>query len=705
MIAGVRGEPALPGEDQAVWRVDSPGSMRKRGIIATTWVYGAVWWIAVAAAGTSAWGYELTLAENGTTQYRIVVGTDATPQVRAVARDFAEHFEAITGVPISIDIDQSERTEREILIGPSRHLEELVKAIQWDDLDGEQYLIFTRDHSLVLTGGKTRGVPNAVYTFLDEILGCRWYAPDCAVIPKKPTLKLKALHWQRAPTFKRRCVFLANASRPLWAARMRLNGFVPEVRCANHGETTRWEEVRDHPLLAASWFPACTSVNNYFHTLRTGALLTSADARAHPEFFALIDGSRNPGAQICYTNPDLVSFIAQRARMWLEINPNARYISISQADTDLICQCESCKAAASRFTYTQHRTPTGSLTRPDYKVSSHAQTGLLMTFVNAVARRIAKDYPDILVHTFSYNNTLFVPNEVVVEPNVIVEYACLSACYFHTFATCAYNEGLQPFWSDLQRWSNRADHVWVWWYDIYLPIFHPVAMLGHWRENLLEWRDVGVEGVTIQANQLGGYLDQQWMQQLRAYVYAKTLWDPTRDVWELAEEFCDAYYGAAAQPMLAYIRQTQDPASYQGTGARHCARRPGFHQAATPTNFIQPAAVRRWQKLLDAAEEMADDDPKILKRIAVDRLSVDLPAMIYLPLDDPARKRAHKRFFETAPELCTVLRKMEFWLSYSESFDTLEEAARELAASPPRNLEEKADSPHFPDETELPTAD
>jgi len=631
------------------------------------------------------------LAEEGSTQYRIVVGAEATPEVEAAAQDFAEHFETITGVSIAIDTDKSQRSEHEILIGPSRHLEELVKGIERDELEGEEYLIFTQDQSLVLTGGKTRAAPNAVYTFLDEIVGCRWYTPDCAVIPKKPLLKVKAVHWRRKPAFKRRCVFLANASRPLWAARVRLNGFVPEARCANHGETTRWEEVRDHPALAGSWFPACTNINNWFHTLRPGALLTSADAKAHPEYFALIDGSRNPGAQICYTNPDLASLVARRAREWLETNPKARYISISQADTDLICQCETCRAAASGFTYSQHRTPAGFLTRPDYTMSSHAQAGLLMTFVNAVARQLAKDHPDTLIHTFAYNNTLSAPNEVVVEPNVIVEYACLSACYYHTFATCPYNEGLQPFWSDLQRWSQRAEHVWVWWYDIYLPIFHPVAMLAHWRENLLEWRDVGVEGITIQANQLGGYLDQQWTQQLRAYVYAKTMWDPRRDVWELAEEFCEGYYGAAAQPMLTYIRETQDPASYQGTGAKHCARRPGFHQAATPTNFIEPAAVRRWEELLDAAERMADDDPKILKRIAVDRLSVDLPAMIYLPVDDPVRRRAHKRFFKTAPELCSVLRKIRFGLSYSSSFDTLEEAAKELAASPPRKLEEKDD--------------
>ena len=659
-------------------------SMKKQRVWLTT-VFVLVS-VSLPSRGLEDPGQSLALARDGRSRYRVVVARDCSPQVRAVAEDFVQVFAQMTGVTLPLATDATKRLGYEILIGPSAHVEELMLGVDLSRFRDEEYLITTVDMSLILLGGRRRGTPNAVYTFLDEMLGCRWYAPDCSVIPQKPTLEIERLYVRRRPAFKRRCVFLANASRPQWAARVRLNGFIPGVRCANNGTTITWPDFRDDAFVAGSWFPACTNTNNDVHTLAKNALLTEADARERPEYFALIDGKRKPGAQICYAHPDSVALVSERAKRWLKMCPWATHISISQADSHDVCQCERCKEAGSRFTYPQHRTPAGHLTRPDYEMAQHVNAGLVMKFVNAVAREIAKDYPDIPVHTISYNTTLNPPNEVLVEPNVIVEYACISACYYHTFSTCAYNEGLQPFWSELQRWCDKAEHVWVWWYDIYLPIFHPVPMLAHWRENLLEWRDVGVEGVTIQANQISGWLDEQWLQHLRAYVYAKTMWDPTRDVWELAAEFCSGYYGAAAQPMLAYVRETQEPASYQGTGAVHCARRPGFHQASTPTNLIKPDAVRRWEDLLDAAESKAAGDEQILRRIAVDRLSLDLPAMRFLPVNDPLRQRAHERFFRTAPELCKVLPRMTFPLVYGKIFDSLDKAAEHLATSPPETL-------------------
>lgn len=58
----------------------------------------------------------------------------------------------------------------------------------------------------------------------------------------------------------------------------------------------------------------------------------------------------------------------------------------------------------------------------------------------------------------------------------------------------------------------------------------------------------------------------------------------------------------------------------------------------------------------------------------------------YLPVEDPVRKRAHARFFKTAPELSPILTKDKLWLSYSKNFGTLEEAASELATSAPLKL-------------------
>jgi len=633
-------------------------------------------------------GYELELARDGKTEYRVVIGANASTKVKAIAEDFAEHFKAITGASIPILTDENKRVEKEVLIGPNKHVSELMVGIDLSRMEDEEYLITTVDSSLVLTGGKRRGTPNAVYTFLDEILGCRWYAPDCTVIPNRPTLRVESIYWKRKPSFISRMADMSHVAHSEWSARVRFNGFRPSLCFAKYlADITRediiretgaepqgvfypriWAKFLSDPRLDGSWIPA---VNKHYpfmaepcawhHTLHAaaGGLLTPGDQTAHPEYFALVDGTRRPeGCQLCYTNPELPGVIASRAKQWLKDNPKATFISIAQPDVEGYCQCDRCQALQATFTYAPNRTADGRFTRPEWGTPS-LRAGPVMTFVNKVAQEIAEDYPDVLVYTLAYNYTLSPPDGIKMEPNVVIRYASWSpCCYYHTYASCRFNEGFYANWTNLQHWTQAANHVWVQWYDTYTYPFHPMAMMVNWTQLLQELRDVGVEGIYNFA--FRRFIDEEWMQPLRAYVYAKTMWDADRDTWDVIEDFASGYYGPAAEPMLEYIRQTQDLASYQdGTPQpfirKYLKEHPNdpsrFHQS-TGTAYLRPGAVRHWEDLLDKAKEKAAGDETILRRIAIDRLSVDFPAMLYLEPDDPVRKTAHERFFRTVGEFC-----------------------------------------------------
>ena len=646
--------------------------------------------LALAAAPTAAAGYELELARDGRSDYRIVIAADASAQVKAVADDFAEHLQQMTGASIPIATDDNKRLDKQILIGPSEHVSELMKGIGLSGLEGEEYLITTVDLSLILTGGKTRGIPNAVYTFLDEILGCRWYAPDCTVVPKKPTLTVKSVYRKRKPSFNCRSVDMSHAAHSDWSARVRFNAFRPSVCFAKHlttitrqeivretgaeperiGYPRKWAKFLSDPRLDGSWIPAANKDHpllaepfTWHHTLHAaGGLLTARDRKAHPEYFALIDGTRRPEERVqpCYTNPELPAVVASRAKQWLKDNPNARYICIAQPDVDSYCECDPCKALSATFTYASNRTAGGRFTRPEWERPS-LRLGSVIHFVNKVAREIAKDYPEVLVYTMAYNYTLSPPDGVKIEPNVVIRYASWSpCCYYHTYASCRLNEGFYANWTNLQRWTQAARHVWVQWYDHYsrpMP-FQPTPMLVNWTQQLQELRDVGVQGIHNFA--FRQYVDEEWMQPLRAYVYAKTMWDADCDTWDVIEDFAGGYYGPAAGPMLEYIRQTQDLASYQeGTPQtfmrkylkEHPKDPSRFHQSGGPSPYVEPGTVRRWEKLLDVARKKAQGKEGVLKRIEVDRLSVDYPAVLYLEPDDPLRQTAHDRLFRTLEQL------------------------------------------------------
>jgi hypothetical protein len=93
--------------------------------------------------------------------------------------------------------------------------------------------------------------------------------------------------------------------------------------------------------------------------------------------------------------------------------------------------------------------------------------------------------------------------------------------------------------------------VYIWEYGTNFQNFlRPFPCLRSIAENIKYYQRVGVAGISIQGNYVstGGDLAV-----LKNYVWAKLLWDPTREIDELVPEFCNGYYGPAADEMLAYV--------------------------------------------------------------------------------------------------------------------------------------------------------
>ena len=65
----------------------------------------------------------LQLARGGESAYTVVIGKDAEEPVPTAAKDFVHFFKEITGAELSIVTDDEAMGEREIMIGPSKHVE------------------------------------------------------------------------------------------------------------------------------------------------------------------------------------------------------------------------------------------------------------------------------------------------------------------------------------------------------------------------------------------------------------------------------------------------------------------------------------------------------------------------------------------------------------------------------------------------------
>ncbi len=581
-------------------------------------------------------GEGITLAESGQTRYQIVIGQQAKAPVRAAAEELAEHLQQITGVRFQVVSDEQPPAAHEIVVGPSKRLAALSSPIEPAELAPESYVIRTDGDRLFIVGGSRNGTLNGVYVFLEEILGCRWYSPDCSVIPQQPSLRLQPLDLRGRPPFEARVLIEhrgSNAANPDWAAHMRLNGVVMS-NDPRHQEVIHWAG------------PFCHSL---------ASLVPSSLFETHPEYFSEIDGKRiKENSQVCMTNPGAIATAVATAKQWLAQHPTATYVSVTHNDCANYCRCKECAAVSKQY----------------------GVTGTWLRFVNAIAEELEKDYPRILVDTFAYEWTVEPPRNVKPRRNVIIRYAPIESCSYHAYddPKCELNVKWHTAeW--LKTWRAISERVQVWCYLLEGASLQPYPGFECLQANFRLFREMGINGFsTFQLRPHGATF---YMHGLKSYLVAKLMWNPEYDVRQGMEEFCRAYYGPAGQEMLDYVRESQDEGAYQrGSDGRplqepvdhvavglperinrglswfpprHSRREvPGFHLDFTTAPTPRPEMLRRWDAAFERMEKRVAGDPVLLQRVRAERLCILWCSLMFLPPADPVHQQARQQFLPAA---------------------------------------------------------
>ena len=123
----------------------------------------------------------------------------------AAADDLKKYLDAVTGAEFEI-VRQMEVADgmARILVGDSHHARALAPDVNWESLGPDDIVIKTVGKDLVLAGGQPRGTVYAIYTFLQDNLGCRWWAPGAVSIPSQPNLTVPAMDIVYHPPFNMR---------------------------------------------------------------------------------------------------------------------------------------------------------------------------------------------------------------------------------------------------------------------------------------------------------------------------------------------------------------------------------------------------------------------------------------------------------------------------------------------------------------------
>lgn len=533
----------------------------------------------------------IPIAKDGNAVVPIVLPEEATAAEEAAARELAHLLFRSTGAPFrTLRETDPESAGPAIHVGPTA----FARARGGDPsaLAAEEWIVRTDEGRLVLAGGRPRGTLYAVYRFLEDVVGVRWWTPFEETIPGRPDLRTGPLDRRGKPAFAHRDFFGLDGE-PIFHARLRLNG----------------ESSGLGPELGER-------ISFGMHGVHTYDLLVppERDFDLHPEWFSERAGLRwGTRSQLCATNPDLPEVLGarlleivrrsrERARARGDVEPTL--FDLSPNDWGGRCECAACAEVAS---------------------AEGSEAGALLALVNRVATIVRADVPDVRLTTLAYTWYLDPPASVRPDPGVIVR---VSGYGKRDQAKGVLDPANARYRKAVEGWAKIAPAMWIWDYG---TTFHdrfglPFANVRHFGEDLRWYRSLGVEGLFVQHDfPIGAD-----MHDLKVWVQAKLLEDPDRNDESLVAEFTRGYYGAASRYVRKYIKLVAEVSDAEG----------GFLPAdADPEEFLYftPEFLAEASALFDRAERSVRRDPVVSRRVRHARLALDWAVLEYGPRPVPKR--------------------------------------------------------------------
>jgi hypothetical protein len=474
----------------------------------------------------------------------------ATPQETNAAIELQHWIKELTGATLEI---QSGRARG------SRF------AIRTDSsLGDEGYAIAVSSGQIVLSGGKTRGVLNAVYALLEEDLGCRFYANDSIRLPKTNTLVIAPVARRYIPQLKIRDPFYACAFDPVWSLRNRANA--PNAAVP--------EEQGGHMDYAGMFVHTAGQIvppDKYF--------------KEHPEYFAqAADGTRTT-AQLCPTHPEVVKIAIDYVRQVLRDNPHTEIVSVSKNDCQLSCLCERCKKL---------------------REAEGSDMANQLFLVNQVAQAIEAEHPDVVIDTLAYLETIQVPKTVRPRKNVAIRLCNdVVGAWSHPFTPAEQCDTAKL----ISAWSTIHNRIYIWDYNVnFSHYLAPMPNLDVMVANIRFWMKNHAEGVMLQ----GGYQGPAERDQLKSWVTAKLLWNPAWDEKALARDFIQGHFGKAAPALQEYEALLE---RMRAEHASEMASPPGGIRYPMDAPFFTKSFAEQASAIFARAEQMATGDDALTRRV------------------------------------------------------------------------------------------
>ena len=553
----------------------------------------------------------ITLAKNGKTLYIIVYKFSGDVLLDPAVKDLAATLEEITGAKFPV---APKAKKHGIYIGVTPPGEKSKFA-------SRERCIKSIGNDLYIYGDYRYGVAGAIYNFLREFCGCRWYtATGDKRIPKKPVLAFDAIDYRHVPSFKS----IEHGSKDVFSANdpdirdwVRRNNSFLMPNYAFGAPDDGWNYIGPVTHTLAAYLPPLPREPRTFNA--DGSFFAGPhpcfagqnNFKEHPEYFTLNrDGERVPNEQLCFSNPKVRKLLLKNIETVIEAEhyDPARDAILDFSQNDKLggfCHCPACRKLNEK-----HGTP----------------GGVYFDFLVEMGKHFAKKYPRLTFRFFAYKEEMtgIPPTGIKFPDNLSVIIAPLQ----QDFSKPLSSRHNVRFLRQMEKWSKLCKEIWLWNYPtVYLHgIFIYSLFPGVYRntENLRLAHENRVRYLI--AEQGGGVSHGASFKELNVYLQTLMAENIDVDVEASIKEFCEAVYGKAAPEIINYLRETD----------RLCKRDPGFfiyhydprvmrRVLHTPENLI------KWQRAFDRMERAVARDPRARFNVRRARLNLDAVTLLCYP--------------------------------------------------------------------------
>lgn len=440
-------------------------------------------------------GGDLTLASNGQAHFYIYHGPTENPVVSHAAQELGFWLERISGVAFTITTNENDSPHL-IVVGNNNPLvAALAGQVDFTTIEGDGFRLLSNDHRLFIVGSIDRGAMYGVYHFLDFYLGVRWYSPEFEVVPSLTTIAVPPMDDLQNPHYRYREIFSGDTDDGYFRQHNRLNG----SRGETHRQFLFYEE----------------GINDW----------SQDGAFGGHNFHDIIGPIYHSGGQI----PAMSNGVRQQAAAYfteLVFDEGAGpWYGFSQEDNGWDPDEASLQFANAHG---------GALSAP------------ILDMVTDIAQRVRETNPEAHLSTLAYQWSFDPPTGMSVPEYVLVETAPIAADFGYP-----YNHSRNAD-IDYEQWNQTAASLGIWDYIANfqnylqpLPTLYPMCQNIQYLSQLSSMRAYFGEGAY---NGVGAEFAE-----LRAWVAARLLWDPTLNYHALINEFCQGYYGPAGTTISQYL--------------------------------------------------------------------------------------------------------------------------------------------------------